>query len=62
MNILDHAIAVSHGVNLLAKKLGVKQNVVSNWRHRGRIPKGWETVLNIKFKNKKAKSPRLGER
>lgn len=49
MNILDFAIESAGGVCKLARSLGVKQNVVSNWRLRGRVPAGWLTVLTMKY-------------
>jgi DNA-binding transcriptional regulator YdaS (Cro superfamily) len=35
MNAFDRAIEAAGGVSALAKKLGVKQPRVSNWRTRG---------------------------
>ena len=48
MNILEIAIKTEGGVNALAKTLGIKQNVVSNWRKRG-LPKPWDIVLSLKY-------------
>ena len=49
MNILDFAIQKADGVSKLARSLGIRQNVVSNWRARGRVPKGWLAVLTMKY-------------
>ena len=51
MNILDIAIQNAGGVCKLASALGVKQNVVSNWRARG-LPKPWEMVLDMRYASK----------
>lgn len=57
MNILDKAIAIEGGVNRLAASLEVRQNVVSNWRARGRVPKPWERVLKLEYGAKPDPSP-----
>ena len=49
MEILDIAIKSAKGVGKLAKALGVEQNVVSNWKWRGKLPKPWELVLKTKY-------------
>ena len=49
MNILEIALSACGGVGRLAYILDLKQNVISNWRLRGSVPKGWETVIRIKF-------------
>ncbi|MGA6183328.1 transcriptional regulator [Stenotrophomonas sp. NPDC077421] len=38
MDALDKAVKAAGGVTSLADSLGVGQNVVSNWRKRGRVP------------------------
>jgi len=38
MKALDRAIAVADGVGKLAASIGLRQNVVSNWKARGRVP------------------------
>lgn len=38
MKALDKAISLAGGTNSLAKQLGVKPNVVCNWRSRGVPP------------------------
>lgn len=48
MDILQAAIQAEDGVGKLASALGVRQNVVSNWRSRG-LPKAWEHVLRLKY-------------
>jgi hypothetical protein len=48
MNILEVAIKAEGSVNGLAKTLGVKQNVISNWRKRG-LPKPWDIALSLKY-------------
>ena len=49
MDILEIALEAAGGVGRLAYILDLKQNVISNWRLRGSVPKGWETVMRIKF-------------
>lgn len=49
METLEHAIKVTGGVTKLADDLGVRQNVVSNWRTRGRLPKAWDKLLRLKY-------------
>ena len=49
MEILDIAIEAARGVGKLADALGVKQNVVSNWRLRQKLPKPWDMVLRKKY-------------
>ena len=48
MNILEIAIKTEGSVSGLAKTLGIKQNVVSNWRKRG-LPKPWDIALTLKY-------------
>ena len=60
MNILEIALASAGGVGRLAYILDLKQNVISNWRLRGSVPKGWETVLRIKFAKQIAAAEKLG--
>jgi len=55
MHILDIAIKAAGGTGRLAYMLDLKQNVVSNWRRRG-VPKGWQRVLEIKFKKQIAEA------
>jgi DNA-binding transcriptional regulator YdaS (Cro superfamily) len=38
MDALDQAINHFSGVSALARALGVRQSVVSNWRMRGKVP------------------------
>ena len=38
MTPLDKAIEAAGGVSKLASTLGLRQNVVSNWRGRGQVP------------------------
>lgn len=45
MNTLSQAVEVAGGVGKLAASIGVAQNVVSNWRKRGKVPA--EHVLAI---------------
>jgi uncharacterized protein YjcR len=59
MNLLDIAINAAGGVARLAEKLDVKPNVISNWRTRG-VPRGWETLLKVKFKKQIAQAKKLG--
>ncbi len=48
MSILDTAIQAEGGVGKLAHALGVRQNVVSNWRKR-RLPRPWQLLLTQKY-------------
>ncbi len=48
MSILEQAIQRAGSVGKLAQALGVRQNVVSNWRARG-LPRPWELVLDLKY-------------
>ena len=49
MNTLEHAIKTTGGVSKLADALGIRQNVVSNWRARNRLPTSWEKLLLLKY-------------
>jgi len=49
MNILEKAIQHAGSVNKLAESIGVRQNVISNWRARKKVPPGWEQLLKIKY-------------
>lgn len=49
---LDYAVEVAKGIGALAKKIGVAQPVVSNWRLRKRVPPGWLKFLASKYKLK----------
>lgn len=40
MKPLDRAIAHAQGVGRLARRLGIGQTTVSQWRARGRVPAG----------------------
>jgi hypothetical protein len=60
MNILEIALESAGGVGRLAYMLDLKQNVISNWRLRGSVPKGWETVLRIKFAKQIAAAEKVG--
>jgi hypothetical protein len=51
MEILRAAIAHEGGQGKLARKLGVKTNVISNWHQRG-VPKAWAALLQLKYKRK----------
>lgn len=55
-NLLETAISKSGGVGKLADSLGIRQNVVSNWRARG-LPKPWAVVLELKFLEKNKDIP-----
>lgn len=55
MNILQIAIDAEGGVGKLAVALGIRQNVVSNWRIRG-LPKPWEQLLTLKYQPKSEQS------
>lgn len=58
METLEIAITAAGGVGKLAEKLGIKANVISNWRMRKSIPRGWELVLRDRFARKaKRKQP-----
>lgn len=48
MDILKTAIDAEGGVGKLAAMLGVRQNVVSNWRARG-LPRPWDFALRLKY-------------
>ncbi len=52
METLEIAIQSAGGVGRLAEKLGIKANVVSNWRLRNSVPRGWELVLMDRFVRK----------
>jgi hypothetical protein len=58
MNFLEIAIKDAGGIARLAEKLDIKPNVISNWRTRG-VPRGWETVLRIKFRKQIAEAKKL---
>jgi hypothetical protein len=58
MDILEIAIKAAGGTGRLAYMLDLKQNVVSNWRQRG-VPKGWQRVLEMKFKKQIAEAQKL---
>jgi hypothetical protein len=60
MNILEIALSACGGVGRLAYILDLKQNVISNWRLRGSVPKGWETVIRLKFAKQIAQAEKLG--
>ena len=50
MEILENAIKRAGGVGALAVAIGAGgTNTVSNWRQRGRVPKGWLAVLEMKY-------------
>lgn len=55
MQILQHAIDTAGGVGKLAKELGVRQNVISNWKARERLPIAWSQLLELKYGKAKAK-------
>lgn len=56
MDILQTAIQVEGGVGKLADALGIRQNVVSNWRSRG-LPKPWAHLLQLKYVQELAQAP-----
>jgi len=60
MDILEIALEAAGGVGRLAYILDLKQNVISNWRLRGSVPKGWETVMRIKFAKQIAAAGKVG--
>lgn len=41
IELLKTRISEAGGVSKLAKGIGAKQNTVSNWLNRGRVPAGW---------------------
>lgn len=45
---LERALSRAGGVNRLAQTLGVRQNVVSNWRRRG-LPWPWRQLLDLRY-------------
>ena len=47
--ILERAIERAGGVGALAALLGVRQNAVSMWRIRRRVPQGWAAYLGAKL-------------
>lgn len=49
MKILEIAIDREGGVGKLAATLGVRPNVVSNWRLRQRLPRSWRLVLEARY-------------
>ena len=49
METLDHAINAAGGITRLAEKLGIRPNVISNWRMRNSVPRAWEMVLQSRF-------------
>lgn len=56
MDILNHAILVEGGVSKLARALGVRPNVVSNWRLEKReLPHSWRVALTAKYGKRKVK-------
>jgi hypothetical protein len=56
MDILQTAIQAEGGVGKLADALGIRQNVVSNWRSRG-LPKPWAHLLRLKYAPELAQAP-----
>lgn len=52
MEILEIAIKAEGGVGKLACALGERQNVISNWRKRNRIPRAWVQVLEMRYLRK----------
>lgn len=46
--ILDKAIQAEGSVTALAKRLGIVQNAISNWRARG-VPKSWVMFLEERY-------------
>lgn len=57
MEILETAIERAGGVGKLAAALGLRQNVVSMWRARNRLPPAWSMVLSDRY-GSKAKRPK----
>ena len=52
-NILDLSIKQAGGVGKLAQSLGVRQNVVSNWKTRNKLPLPWKLVLEHRYGERK---------
>ena len=48
MNILEASISKTGSIANLARDLGVRPNVVSNWRSRG-APYSWQQVMSLKY-------------
>ena len=46
MSILESGIKEAGSVGKLAELLGVRQNVISNWRSRG-VPRPWAKVIEV---------------
>ena len=59
MDILEISIKAAGGTGRLAYILDIKQNVISNWRQRGKVPKAWEQVLAFKFKKQIADAQKV---
>lgn len=58
MDALELAISAEKGVGKLAQKLGIRPNVISNWRLRKSVPRGWQVVLTERYMHKtKRKQP-----
>jgi uncharacterized protein YjcR len=55
METLEAAIVAVGGISRLAEKLGIRPNVISNWRLRNSIPRAWEMVLADRFLKRKPK-------
>lgn len=49
MDILKHAIEVEGNASKLACALGVKPNVVNNWKMRNKLPQPWQIALQLKY-------------
>lgn len=47
---LEYSINKAGSVGALAALIGVRQNVVSNWRMRNSVPEGWLAYLRLRFK------------
>lgn len=52
MSILESGIKEAGSVGKLADLLGVRQNVISNWRSRG-IPRPWAKVIEVTVLNQR---------
>lgn len=57
MEILQYAIDQAGSVGKLAKELGIRQNVISNWKAR-RLPLVWSQLLELKYGKPRATKKR----
>ena len=61
-DLLENAISRAGGATKLARALGVRQNTVSMWRARGRLPRGWAMYLREMLANPAWPQPPRGRR